>query len=136
MDTTMPKQGLNSTWEAIVERTAIFEKAMAEGNAQAVSECYTFDGEFMAPNGPSVVGRSNIETAIAGYIQQGFTQYKVTSTTVWNHIDIVGVQAAYQLSQPGGANMDIGKTIQLWKQEMGVWKIFRDCFNSDLPATS
>ncbi len=129
-------QGLNSTWEAIVERCGIFEQAMANSDAAGVAQCYTMDAEFMPPNQTLIAGRANIETALAGYIQQGFTQYKVTSTTVWGHIDVVGVQGSYTLSQQGGKNMDTGKTIQLWKQEDGVWKIFRDCFNSDLPATS
>lgn len=129
-------QGINSTWEAIVERCGIFEQAMANSDAAGVAQCYTMDAEFMPPNQTLIAGRANIETAIAGYIQQGFTQYKVTSTVVWGHINVVGVQGSYTLSQQGGKNMDTGKTIQLWKQEDGVWKIFRDCFNSDLPAAS
>lgn len=133
---SITKKGLNSTWEAIVERCGIFEQAMANSDAAGVAQCYTMDAEFMSPNQTLIAGRANIEAAIAGYIQQGFTQYKVTSTTVWNHIDVVGVQGSYTLSQQGGKNMDVGKTIQLWKQEDGVWRIFRDCFNSDLPAAS
>jgi ketosteroid isomerase-like protein len=88
----------------------------------------------MAPGAPSVKGRDNIQTTIEGYISQGFTEYTVLSTIVYGNIDVVGVQEAYTLSQPGGANKDVGKSIQLWKQEDGAWKIFRDCFNSDLPA--
>lgn len=128
--------GLNSTQEAIEERTRIFEQAMANADPAGVANCYTEDAEFMAPNGNAIVGRSNIQSAIAGYISQGFTDYHVTSTTVYGNIGVVGVQAAYTLSQQGGKNQDIGKSIQLWKQENGAWKIFRDCFNSDLPATT
>ena len=134
MNSNTPNDGLNATWEAIVERTAIFEQAMANSNAAGVANCYTADAEFMAPGGPSVKGRANIQTTMAAYIQQGFTQYKVTATIVYSNIGIVGVQAAYTLSQQGGLNKDVGKSIQLWKQENGVWKIFRDCFNSDLPG--
>ncbi len=134
MEPITVKAGLNSTWEAIVERTAIFEDAMAKGDAAGVANCYTEDAEFMAPGGPSVQGRENIQATMAQYIQQGFTDYHVTSTIVYSNVGIVGVQAAYTLSQPGGKNQDIGKSIQLWKQEDGVWKIFRDCFNSDLAA--
>lgn len=127
---------LNSTREAIWEKTKIFEQAMANADAEGVANCYTEDAEFMAPNGSAVIGRQNIQAAIAGYLQQGFTQYAVTSTTVYGNIGVVGVQTAYTLSQAGGQNKDIGKSIQLWKQEDGSWKIFRDCFNSDLPASS
>lgn len=134
MNPTSTINGLNSTWEAIAERTKIFEQAMANAGAPGVTNCYTNDAEFMPSTQTLIAGKVNIQIAIAGYISQGFTKYKVISTTVWRHIEVVGVQASYTLSQQGGKNKDTGKTIQLWKQENGVWKIFRDCFNSDLPA--
>jgi uncharacterized protein (TIGR02246 family) len=109
---------------------------MANADAAGVANCYTEDAEFMAPNQEAVKGKCNIEETIAGYLSQGFTQYLVTSTNVYGNIDVVGVQTEYKLSQVGGKNMDSGKSIQLWKQENGVWKIFRDCFNSNLQATS
>lgn len=127
---------LNSTREAILEGTRAFEQAMARADAAGVANCYTEDAEFMAPNEESVKGKNNIQTTIAGYLSQGFTQYKVASTIVYGSVGVVGVQTEYKLSQQNGRNMDSGKSIQLWKQENGVWKIFRDCFNSNLPATS
>jgi uncharacterized protein (TIGR02246 family) len=123
---------LGSVREAIQEANNNFVAAMANGDAAGVANCYTIDAEFMAPGAPAVQGRANIQAAIAGYIKQGFTEYTVIATIVHGNIDVVGVQEAYSLSQPGGANKDIGKSIQLWKQEDGAWKIFRDCFNSDL----
>jgi uncharacterized protein (TIGR02246 family) len=125
-------ESLGSVREAIQEANNNFVAAMAKGDAAGVANCYTIDAEFMAPGAPSVQGRANIHAAIAGYIKQGFTEYTVIATIVYGNIDVVGVQEAYSLSQPGGANKDIGKSIQLWKQEDGAWKIFRDCFNSDL----
>ena len=112
-------------------KEAIYE---VNQNFAAVANCYAMDAEFMAPNAPSIKGRANIQTTMEGYISQGFTEYIVVSTIVYGNIDVVGVQEAYTLSKPGGANKDVGKSIQLWKQEDGAWKIFRDCFNSDLPA--
>lgn len=126
---------LDKIKKAVLEKNQIFAAAMANGNAAAIAnECYTIDAEFMAGGVPSVQGRQNIQTAIAGFISQGFTEYAVASTIVYADAGIVGVQQAYTLSQQGGANKDIGKSIQLWKQEDGSWKIFRDCFNSDLTA--
>lgn len=125
---------LGSVKEAIQEKNQLFAAAMAKGDAAGVAACYTIDAEFMAPGAPSIQGRTNIQTAIAAYIAQGFTEYTVLATIVYGNIDVVGVQEAYTLSQPGGVNKDIGKSIQLWKQEDGSWKIFRDCFNSDLTA--
>lgn len=127
---------LNSTREAIQKTTRIFEQSMANADAAGVAGCYTEDAEFMAPYGEPVEGRKNIQKTMEGYIGQGFTQYKVTSSIVYGNTGVVGVQTEYKLSQQGGKNMDIGKSIQLWKQEGGEWKIFRDCFNSNLPADS
>ena len=123
---------IGATAEAIHERNDMFAAAMAKGDAEGVAECYTTDGEFMAGGAPSVIGRPAIQAAIAGYIAQGFTKYAVLTTTVYGNIDVVGVQSEYNLSQQDGSQLDNGKTIQLWKQEMGAWKIFRDCFNSNL----
>lgn len=123
---------LGAVREAIFEKNQLFAAAMAIGDAAGVAACYTIDAEFMAGGAPSVQGRANIQAAIAGYISQGFTEYAVTATIVYADSGIVGVQEAYTLSQKGGTNKDIGKSIQLWKKEEGSWKIFRDCFNSDL----
>lgn len=105
---------------------------MANKDAAGVANCYTVDGEFMAGGSPSYKGRENIQTAIGGFIEQGFTKYEVLSTNVYGNIDVIGVQSIYNLSHADGSELDNGKTIQLWKQEMGAWKIFRDCFNSNL----
>ena len=123
---------IGSVREAIFAKNQLFAAAMGRGDAAGVASCYTIDAEFMAGGAPSVQGRDNIQAAIATYISQGFTEYTVLSTIVYADSGIIGVQEAYTLSQKGGANKDIGKSIQLWKQEDGSWKIFRDCFNSDL----
>lgn len=34
-----------------------------------------------------------------------------------------------------GKQLDKGKYIVLWKKEEGKWKLFRDCYNSDLPLS-
>ena len=127
------KFSIGAVAEAVHERNDMFAAAMARSDAAGVADCYTIDAEFMAGGAPSVKGRANIEAAIAGYIQQGFTKYVVLTTTVYGNIDVIGVQSEYNLSHQDGTQLDNGKTIQLWKQEMGAWKIFRDCFNSNLP---
>jgi uncharacterized protein (TIGR02246 family) len=124
----------NSTREAIQETTRIFEQSMANADAAGVANCYTEDAEFMAPNGESVKGRKNIQKTMEEYIGQGFTNYKVVSSIVYGDAGVVGVQTEYKLGRQDGSDTDIGKSIQLWKQENGLWKIFRDCFNSNLPA--
>jgi len=125
---------LGSVKEAIYEANQNFMAAMAKGDAEGVANCYCLDAEFMAGGAPSINGRANIQAEMQKYIDQGFIEYSVIETIVYGNMDIVGVQEAYTLSQAGGINKDVGKSVQLWKQEDGAWKIFRDCFNSDLTA--
>lgn len=86
---TKKETDLNPTQLAIWERTRQFELAMANGDAHGVANCYCEDAQFMNPNASAVVGRENIEAAIAGYIQQGFTQYEVTSLKVYGNAGVV-----------------------------------------------
>lgn len=125
-------QGPGSAKEGIFQTNQNFVAAMARGDAKGVADCYTSDAQFMAPGAPAAVGRGNISKIIQTFIDQGITVYKVLATDVYGNIDVVGVTEAYSLSEVGGGNKDVGKSVQLWKQEDGAWKIFRDCFNSDL----
>lgn len=119
--------------QAIHEKNELFQQAMAEGNAAAIAEnCYCGDAEFMVPGTFAYCGTQAIQTALAGYIQQGFTKYTILSTNIFGERGYVGVQSHYLLSKADGSDEDNGKAIQLWKIENGSWKIFRDCFNSNL----
>lgn len=122
----------DSVRKAILKTNEAFAKAMANSDAKGVAACYTADAAFMAGGAPSVIGRANIQQAIAGFINEGFTEYVVLETIVYGDAGVVGVQEAYTLSKKNGVDKDIGKSIQLWKEEDGEWKIFRDCFNSDI----
>lgn len=125
---------INPTTLAIWEVFQQFTMAIANGDAHAVANCYCEDAQFMIPNRVIVVGRNNIEKAFIGYISQGLTQYQCTSLKVYGSTGIVGTENTYTLSKPGGKNQEVGKAVHLWKTENGYWKIYRDCFNSDLPV--
>lgn len=125
-------ESIGSVKEAIYETNQNFKAAMARGDAAGVANCYTTDAQFMAPGAPAAQGRANIQKTIQTFIDQGFTDYVILATDVYGNIDVVGVTEAYSLGKAGGENKDVGKSVQLWKQEDGAWKIFRDCFNSDL----
>jgi ketosteroid isomerase-like protein len=128
---------VDSVLRAINIRNRIFAEALSNGDSVGVAACYTIDAQFMAPNGPSVVGRNNIAGVMGTFIDAGITKYMITySAVLLNSDTLAAAQQAYQLSAQDGSNMDIGKSVQVWKVEDGVWKIYRDCFNSDLPATT
>lgn len=119
--------------QAIHAKNQIFINAMAAGDAATIAtDCYCTDAEFMAPGSTAFSGTEAIQNALAGFIQQGFTKYTILATDIFGERGYIGVQSHYQLSKADGSGMDDGKAIQLWKLENGSWKIFRDCFNSNL----
>jgi len=110
-----------------------FMDALAKGDSVAVANFYTEDAKFMGPNGPSVAGRTNIQSVIGGFIKGGVTKLVLTATEVWGDENFIGEEGVMTLSTTDGKPVDKGKYIVLWKKEGGQWKLHRDMFNSDLP---
>jgi ketosteroid isomerase-like protein len=83
-------------------------------------------------------GRQNIEALWDGARQQG---YKTLSLTM-NSVEVIGSHAielgSYTLViQPQGQSetTDRGKYMVLWKRQPdGTWKLYRDMFNTSMPA--
>jgi ketosteroid isomerase-like protein len=117
----------------IQAQNKIFIAALANNDSVGVANCYTIDAEFMPANEPLTKGRPNIVGKIGEYIRQGMTKYTILETTVFGSGDLVTVQEVFTLRDQNGQNQDIGKSIEMWKIEDGKYKLFRDCFNSDLP---
>ena len=45
-------------------------------------------------------------------------------------------EGLFTFADKGGTPLDKGKYIVLWKKVGGKWKLFRDCYNSDLPVVT
>ncbi len=110
-----------------------FMDIMSKNDSVGVANCYTADAKFMAPNGPALVGRKSIQTGFSGLINAGISQIVLTTTNVWGDETVLAEEGAFTLGTKGGKQVDKGKYIVVWKKEDGKWKLFRDCFNSDLP---
>jgi uncharacterized protein (TIGR02246 family) len=113
---------------------ANFMDLVGKGDSVGVANCYTSDAKFMGPNGPAVAGRQGIQSVVAGIINSGATKLNVTATDVWGDENMVAEEGVMTLGTKDGVQLDRGKYIVLWKKEDGKWKLFRDCFNSDLPV--
>ena len=63
----------------------------------------------------------------------GIGSGNLSTTEVWGMNDLAVEEGTYSLNSKDGAEIDKGKYLVLWKMEGGKWKLFRDCFNSDMP---
>ena len=127
---------LANTKKEIEEAGRNFMALVAKGDSVGLANCYTTDAKFMGSNSPAVSGRTKIQSVVASIINSGVTKFDLRLTEVWGTEELIAEEGEFTLATKEGTQLDKGKYIVLWKKEDGKWKLFRDCFNSDLPIPS
>lgn len=112
---------------------SLFIDLMSKGDATGLAECYTADALLMMPNGPAIEGKTNIQSAMMDFIKSDATKMSIRINNVWGDEDALISEGTLSFSTKDGQVVDKSKYIAVYKKEDGRWKIFRDCFNSDLP---
>ena len=57
----------------------------------------------------------------------------VPTSEVWGNEDLMAAEEEWAFSDKNGKILDSGKSIELFKMEDGKWRLYRDCYNSDMP---
>lgn len=111
---------------------SLFVDLMNKGDATRLAECYTVDALLMMPNAPSIKGRTNIQSAMMEFIKSDATKMSIRVNNVWGDEEALISEGTLSFSTKDGQVVDKSKYITVYKKEDGRWKMFRDCFNSDL----
>ena len=117
----------------IEEANRNFMDLVAKGDSVGLANAYTIDAKFMNAGAPAVVGRANIQKAMSGIIKSGITKADIRLKEVYGTEDLIAEEGELTLYVKDMAIAE-EKYIVLWKKEDGKWKLFRDIFNSSLPA--
>ena len=123
-------------------RTAIdavnqaYASAFGRGDAAGVAACYTTNGQLLPPNADIVQGRENVQAFWKGAIDSGVAELTLTTLELEHHGDTAHTVASYAMRGKDGNEVDRGKSVVIWKQEGGQWKVHRDIWNTSLPAGS
>jgi len=117
----------------IDEANRQFVDLFNKGDSVGLANMFTLDGKSMEPNEPSFVGRENIQTHYSLVMNAGANRLGLKTTGLWGDEKMLAEEGEFIFSDRNGNRLDIGKYIVLWKKEDGKWKLFRDCYNSDLP---
>jgi uncharacterized protein (TIGR02246 family) len=110
---------------------AVFNKALANGDAAGVSSLYTDDARLLADGAPRIDGRSAIDEFFKQAVESGFKSLELHTQEVIETGDLV-IEVGQWTSSSGGG--DQGKYVVVWKRESDGLKIDIDIFNSDTRA--
>ena len=117
----------------IEEANTNFMALVAAGDSIGLANAYTIDAKFMGAGAPSVTGRKDIQTAMAGIVNSGITSADLRLENIYGTEDLIAEEGELTL-YVGDMAVAEEKYIVLWKKEDGKWKLFRDIFNSNLPV--
>jgi len=110
-----------------------FEVLFSAADSIGVANLYTQDAKFMNNGAPAVTGIKNIQTTLSGIMKSGISSVNIQTIEVWGKENLLTEEGELSLF----VDEDVvyqGKYIVLWKKVDGKWKLFRDIFNSNLPA--
>ena len=129
---------------AIVAVNTRLQAAGLSGNWDAWSADFTSEPVRLPPHAPAVTGKAASDAF--NRATPKFTTFDLAVTSIVGRGDLAVTTGTFKLSVPAGkdsaglatpATNDQGKFMQvLMKQADGSWKIARDIWNSDLPATA
>jgi ketosteroid isomerase-like protein len=100
------------------------------------SALYTGDAIFLVPNEPALVGRKALEAWAATLAPM--KEFSIEQLEFHGRGEFAFVRGRFALvatppNQPEAR--DAGKFLEVWrKQSDGSWRLYRDAFNTDLPA--
>ncbi len=118
---------------AIEKQGALFVMALNKGDSVGVANCYTKDAKMMQPNGKSIEGRENIQKTISAWMKAGMPTFAMKTVGVWGDDDQLTAEEEWTFTDKDGKVVDSGKSLEVFIKEDGNWKMYRDCYNSDMP---
>jgi len=119
---------------SIKAATQDFMAAFRSKDANAMARLYAEDAEVMPPHADVVRGRDAIRALWQEFIQAGIREIRLTTAEVSEGEDLAFESGRYDIIGDTGQSMDKGKYIVVWRQEGGSWKLYRDIWNSSMPA--
>lgn len=129
-----------SVRQSIDSANARATEALNKGDVEGWLTLYASDAVVLPPNQPAWRGTEGLRVGAQGMLSQvTLSGMKLNIEDVKVAGDLAVETGTYEMTmtpKQGKAINDKGKYIVVWQhQPDGSWKIIRDIFNSDLPAT-
>ena len=103
------------------------------GDSTAMAAHYTSDAIVMPSNSEPVKG-NDIVKFWGSVVRMGVKDLKLNITDISGDGDVYAETGTLELFGADNKSLDKGKYVVVWKKENGNWKMYRDIWNSNLPA--
>jgi ketosteroid isomerase-like protein len=124
---------LTTARSSIEAENVKFIDAFKKGDSTSVAAFYADDAMILPPNMESVKANS-IAAFWGSFMKMGVKDFKlITDDVAGNEAQLVET-GRYEIYGTENKLMDKGKYVVAWKTVNGTWKLYRDIFNSDMPA--
>jgi ketosteroid isomerase-like protein len=120
--------------ERIHEANERFKQAIRAADSSTMPSLYTSDAKILPPNGDAVGDSDSIAEFWQGFFTLGITEARPVTLEVIPMGEYALEVGEYSVFSEDGALVDRGKTMVLWKNDGGTWKMHRDTWNSSIPV--
>jgi ketosteroid isomerase-like protein len=127
-------QGKSPVRAAIEANNKKFAEASKKGDAATIAQIYATDAEAFPPNAELVKGRAALQQFWKGMLDSGVAAAETTTRDVEVSGNLATESGTYVITAKDGKVADKGKYNVVWKRIGGEWKIYRDIWNSSMPA--
>jgi uncharacterized protein (TIGR02246 family) len=110
-----------------------WQNAYNAKNAAGVAALYTTDAKLMVPGSETGSDAKTIQKLIAADIALG-GKLALTTDDVVGFGDYAVETGRWVATGPDGKHLDHGPYVTFYKKADGGWKIYRDIWNSSMPA--
>lgn len=131
--TKAPGLNLDSAKAAIAASNALFGQAFQKNDSALFVARYASDGCINPTGMPRICGSAGIGAYFRGGYEMGVRDVKLTTEEVLAAEPFVIEVGKYEMLLDKGVSAEKGKFVVIWKQENGVWKMYKDIWNSDAP---
>ncbi len=113
----------------------VWQSAYDSKDPAAIAAIYAEDGRLMSPNSETISSQAAIEAYLTESLASGIN-IGMNDTEVYAHGDVGYMAGTYTVADAGGAIIDKGKYVDIWRQVDGKWQISRAIWNSNLPLAT
>ncbi len=128
-------QGPQTDLEGLNGMRDAWQSALDAKDPAALAAIYAEDGALLRPHSETMSGRAAIEAYWTEFQASGIG-IEIKDTEVYAHGDVGYKVGTFTATDAGGATIDEGKYVEIWRHVDGKWQLRRDIWNSNLPLAA